>query len=113
MGVIKRNKKVVLADTNDQLLFSQKYEKYHVFDKNIVIQQSINEVSSDISTISNYIKNGIIKRELERAIKDKTYSCLIYLLQGSDQNDVRTRIEDMCNNSTIKNTIVVDFDFIK
>jgi hypothetical protein len=107
---MKKPKIIILTEQNDPTLFKQ-YGKYHIFDKKIVIQQSVNELS-DQRTILNYVKNTIIERELNKAIKNKKIDCLVYLLQGSDAKNVEERILAMCAVAPIKNTIEVTIVFL-
>lgn len=98
----KKKKTVVLTEKNDPALFQQ-YGKYHIFDKTIVIEQNINELVDD-TRIGNYIKNNIVARELELQLKNKKMDCLVYLLQGSNVDEVRAGIENVV--SKIKNNTI-------
>lgn len=104
--MIKKAKTIVLTEINDPELFKP-YGKYLIFDKKIIIQQSVNELPDNIQLV-NYMKNGIVKRELEKAIKNKKMDSLIYLLQGSDVEMVKEKILTMCSLAPIKNTIVIN-----
>lgn len=98
----KKKKTILLTDNNDPAVF-QAYGKYQIFDKNIVIEQNVNEFVND-TKIENYIKNNIIARELETQLKNKKMDCLVYLLQGSDMEKVKTGLEAMV--AKIKNNTV-------
>lgn len=98
----KKKKTILLAEKNDPSIFQQ-YGKYHIFDKTIVIEQNINELVDD-TKIENYIKNNIISRELEIQLKNKKMDCLVYLLQGSNIDEVKTGIEGIV--AKIKNNTI-------
>ena len=99
---MKTAKTILLTERNDPSEF-QKYGKYQIFDKNIVIEQNVNEFVND-TKIENYIKNNIIARELEICMKNKKVNCMVYLLQGSNVEKVKSNIETMITK--IKNNIV-------
>lgn len=106
----KKQKTIIITEENNPEVF-KKFGKYHIFDKNIIIQQSINELSEHKS-ITNFVKNNIISRELEKYIKNKKYECLVYLLQGSNAETIKENIRNMCTTSPIKNTMLINIEIV-
>lgn len=96
-----KKKTIVLTNNNDPGVF-EKMGKYHIFDKSIVIAQHINEFVHN-TKIENYTKNIIISRELETAIKNKKYTHLVYLLQNSNGDAVKEKIQEIIKK--IKNNV--------
>lgn len=106
----KKRKVIVLTNINDESKFS-KFGKFYIFNKSVVIEQNINEIS-DNSKISDYIKNNIIRRELELKIKDKKIDCLVYILEGTPAQAIKGKIqEDIYNKfpTPLRNSLELEF----
>ena len=105
MATNKRVKNVIFTENNDEHLFKS-LGKYHVFDKNIVIQQNINDLLANKT--KNYLANQIIEKELTKCLRNKKFDVLIFILQGSS---VDTIMNNIISNiyPNIKNTVDLRF----
>ena len=97
----------LFADNNDEERFSAIPGKYHIFYKDICIQENINNIPVSAKT-KTYVINGIIQKELTKSIRNKKYEYMVYLLQNSDKDRIKENIIAKIVPS-LKNTMSVDF----